>query len=131
MQGMDVLLYVRASCVNMTTPEAISGCRCRPPYLAGGDQEHRLVRSFLPPMQQPHSPILLGGAAKQVFKRTVEYSNGWEPTRSTPEFVRHGRAVIDELAVAAGRDSRSTTILCGRSRHGAALGRHADPSATY
>jgi len=44
-----------------------------------------LVRSFPRPVQQPHPPIFLGGAARQVFKRTVAYGNGWMPTRSTPE----------------------------------------------
>jgi probable F420-dependent oxidoreductase len=70
-----------------------------------------LVRSFPPPVQQPHPPILLGGVARQVFKRTIEYGNGWMPTRSTPELIRHGRAVLNELAEEAGRDPRSITIL--------------------
>lgn len=70
-----------------------------------------LVRSFPRPVQQPHPPILLGGTARQVFKRTVAYGNGWMPTRSTPELIRQGRAVLDELAVAAGRDPKSITIL--------------------
>jgi probable F420-dependent oxidoreductase len=69
------------------------------------------VRSFPRPVQQPHPPIFLGGTAKQVFKRTVAYGNGWMPTRSTPELIRHGRAVLDELALAAGRDPRSIAIL--------------------
>ena len=41
-----------------------------------------LVRSFPRPVQQPHPPIFLGGAARQVFKRIVAYGNGWEPTRA-------------------------------------------------
>jgi probable F420-dependent oxidoreductase len=70
-----------------------------------------LVRSFPRPVQQPHPPIFLGGVAQQVFKRTVEYGNGWMPTRSTPELIQQGRAVLNELAVAAGRDPRSIEIL--------------------
>jgi probable F420-dependent oxidoreductase len=69
------------------------------------------VRSFPRPAQQPHPPIFLGGTAPQVFKRTVEYGNGWMPTRSTPELLRQGRAVLDELAVHAGRDPQSIAIL--------------------
>ncbi len=70
-----------------------------------------LVRSFPQPVQQPHPPILLGGTAQQVFKRTVEYGNGWMPTRSTPELIRQGRAILNELAVEAGRDPKSIAIL--------------------
>ena len=70
-----------------------------------------LVRSFPRPVQQPHPPIFLGGAAQQVFKRIVAYGNGWMPTRSTPELIRQGRAVLNELAVEAGRDPASITVL--------------------
>jgi probable F420-dependent oxidoreductase len=69
------------------------------------------VRSFPRPVQHPHPPIFLGGTAQQVFKRTVEYGNGWMPTRSTPELIRQGRAILNELAVDAGRDPTSITIL--------------------
>jgi alkanesulfonate monooxygenase SsuD/methylene tetrahydromethanopterin reductase-like flavin-dependent oxidoreductase (luciferase family) len=69
------------------------------------------VRSFPRPVQQPHPPILLGGVAPQVFKRIVAYGNGRMPTRSTPELIRQGRAVLNELAVEAGRDPKSITVL--------------------
>jgi probable F420-dependent oxidoreductase len=69
------------------------------------------VRSFPRPVQQPHPPIFLGGTAPQVFQRTVAYGNGWMPTRSTPELILQGRAVLDELALNAGRDPRSIEIL--------------------
>jgi probable F420-dependent oxidoreductase len=70
-----------------------------------------LVRSFPQPVQQPHPPILLGGTAQQVFKRIIAYGNGWMPTRSTPELIRQGRAILNELAVEAGRDPKSIAIL--------------------
>jgi probable F420-dependent oxidoreductase len=70
-----------------------------------------LVRSFPRPVQQPHPPILLGGVAQQVFKRIVAYGNGWIPTRSTPELIQQGRAVLNELAGEAGRDPKSLTVL--------------------
>jgi alkanesulfonate monooxygenase SsuD/methylene tetrahydromethanopterin reductase-like flavin-dependent oxidoreductase (luciferase family) len=62
-------------------------------------------------VQQPHPPIFLGGVARQVFKRIVAYGNGWMPTRSTPELIRQGRAVLNELAVEAGREPTSITVL--------------------
>jgi len=70
-----------------------------------------LVRSFPRPVQQPHPPIFLGGAARQVFKRTVAYGNGWMPTRSTPELIKQGRAVLSELAHEAGRDPTSIEVM--------------------
>jgi probable F420-dependent oxidoreductase len=69
------------------------------------------VRSFPRPVQQPHPPIFLGGVAQQVFKRIIAYGNGWMPTRSTPALIRQGRAVLNELAVEAGRDPASITVL--------------------
>src|SRR5262249_53623593 len=60
------------------------------------------------PVQQPHPPIFLGGAARQEFTRTVAYGNGWMPTRSTPELIKQGRAVLNELALEAGRGPKST-----------------------
>jgi alkanesulfonate monooxygenase SsuD/methylene tetrahydromethanopterin reductase-like flavin-dependent oxidoreductase (luciferase family) len=46
-----------------------------------------------------------------VFKRTVAYGNGWMPTRSTPELIKQGRAVLNELALEAGRDPQSIEIM--------------------
>lgn len=70
-----------------------------------------LVRSFPRPVQQPHPPIFLGGTAQQVFKRIIAYGNGWMPTRSTPELIQQGRDVLNELAMEAGRDPKSLTVL--------------------
>ena len=69
------------------------------------------VRVFPKPVQKPHPPIFLGGAAKNVFKRVATYGDGWMPVRATPDSVRAGRASLDELADAAGRDPKSIQIL--------------------
>ena len=55
--------------------------------------------------------MFLGGAAANVFKRVVTYGDGWMPVRATPDSVRAGRAALDELADAAGRDPKSIQIL--------------------
>ena len=68
------------------------------------------VYCFPKPAQKPHPPILLGGSAKNVFKRIVEYGDGWIPGNVTPDQVRQGRATLDELATAKGRDPKSLTI---------------------
>ena len=62
------------------------------------------------PVQKPYPPILLGSKAPNVFKRVVEWGNGWMPGRVDPEQIRRGRAILDELASAAGRDPRSISI---------------------
>lgn len=69
------------------------------------------VYSFPRPVQRPHPPVLLGGMAKNVFKRVVDYGDGWMPNRVTPEQIKAGRATLDELAEAAGRDPNSIKIL--------------------
>jgi probable F420-dependent oxidoreductase len=68
------------------------------------------VRSFPKPAQQPHPPVLLGGAARNVFKRVVAWGDGWMPIRLTPEEVKRGRTTLDELATAAGRDPSTIDI---------------------
>ena len=69
------------------------------------------VRVFPKPIQKPHPPVFLGGAAQNVFKRVISYGDGWMPVRATPESVKAGRASLDELADAAGRDPNSIQIM--------------------
>ena len=69
-----------------------------------------LQRSFPKPAQKPHPPIYMGGKAQNVFKRIVEWGDGWMPTRATPDEIRIGRASMDELASHAGRDPSSLNL---------------------
>ena len=69
------------------------------------------VRVFPKPAQKPYPPVFLGGAAANVFKRVVNYGDGWMPVRATPDGVRAGRAALDELSDAVGRDPKSIQIL--------------------
>ena len=68
------------------------------------------VRCYPQPVQKPHPPVLLGGEAKNVFRRVVEWGDGWLPLRMTPEQVAGAKATMSELAEAAGRDPKSITI---------------------
>ena len=68
------------------------------------------VRCFPKPVQTPHPPVFLGGDATNVFKRVVAWGDGWMPVRSDVEKVHRGRATMDELAEAAGRDPSSIQI---------------------
>ena len=69
------------------------------------------VKSFPKPLQKPYPAILLGGTARNVFKRTVEWGDGWMPSGSNPEQIKQGRDTLNELAVRSGRDPRSIQVL--------------------
>ena len=69
-----------------------------------------LVRSNPKPVQKPHPPIFLGGSAKNVFKRVVEWGDGWMPALPSLKELEQGRAQINELAAQAGRDPSSIEI---------------------
>ena len=69
------------------------------------------VRCSPKPVQDPHPPVYLGGFAANVFKRVAEYGDGWMPVRVDEEQVSRGRATIDELAEAAGRDPKSIRLM--------------------
>ena len=68
------------------------------------------VYSFPRSVQRPHPPVYLGGMARNVFKRVVEWGDGWMPNRVTPDEVRAGRRKLNELAAEAGRDPVSIAI---------------------
>ena len=68
------------------------------------------VKSYPKPIQKPHPPILLGGAAKNVLQRVVAYGDGWMPTRMSPERIQENRNRLNELATAAGRDPATLPI---------------------
>jgi probable F420-dependent oxidoreductase len=68
------------------------------------------VRSYPKPAQQPHPPVILGGHAKSVLERVVEWGDGWLPNRATPEEVLASRKKLDTLARQARRDPAAITI---------------------
>lgn len=70
------------------------------------------VVSFPRPVQRPHPPVILGGWSKYVYKRVVEYGDGWLPVRARPEWVSAGRKELNRLAEAAGRDPASLEVTC-------------------
>ncbi len=70
------------------------------------------VYLFPRPVQRPHPPVHLGGDARNVLRRVVEYGDGWMPTMATAsvERIRDGRCEIDKLATEAGRDPAAIEI---------------------
>ena len=69
------------------------------------------VRSFPKPVQRPHPPIFMGGSSQHVFKRVVEWGDGWMPVLSPVEEIQRGRAILNELAQKVGRDPKSIQVL--------------------
>ena len=83
------------------------------------------------PAQKPHPPVFLGGYASNVFKRVVAWGEGWMPVRVTEEQVKAGRATLDELAEAAGRDPKSIQlIVCNINPDKDLVRRYEDAGAT-
>ena len=63
------------------------------------------------PARRPHPLILLGSIGSPlVFKRTVEWGDGWLPFSVDLEEVAAGRAELSRLAKAAGRDPASIDV---------------------
>jgi probable F420-dependent oxidoreductase len=69
------------------------------------------VRSFPKPLQKPHPPIFMGGASKNVFRRVVEWGDGWMPVRAKLDYIKEGRTTLNQLAERAGRDPKSIEVL--------------------
>lgn len=69
------------------------------------------VRSFPKPAKRPHPPVLLGGSSRYVFKRIVEWGDGWLPTATSPEELKRGRTTLNELAEKAGRDPKTIEVI--------------------
>ena len=69
------------------------------------------VWSFPKPVQKPHPPVFLGGSARNVFKRVVEWGDGWMPSWASADDIRRGRETLNDLAQEAGRDPASIQIL--------------------
>lgn len=51
-------------------------------------------------------PILVN-----VVRRVVTYGDGWMPWVFTPEQIRQGRAILNDLASKAGRDPKSIEVV--------------------
>jgi probable F420-dependent oxidoreductase len=70
------------------------------------------VISFPKPVQQPHPPIYIGAFSMgNVFHRVVSYGNAWMPWMFTPEQIRQGRAILNNLARDAGRDPQTIEVV--------------------
>ncbi len=78
---------------------------------------HGRVMLGVGPGALPGDAYMLGIDAANVFKRVVAWGDGWMPVRADVERVKQGRATMDELAEAAGRDPRSIQLSVYAAPH--------------
>ena len=90
---------------------------------------HRMENVSLEPrsVQQPHLPIWTGamwngGFARRPLERTARWADGFHPHGMTPKGYAEGKAAIEEMAAACGRDpalfewSCNMYLCMGRSK---------------
>lgn len=84
--------------------------------------------SWPKPVQEPHPPILMGGAGGPVtFRHVAEYCDGWMPPPLAPKELLDRRAVLDRELAAAGRSAASVVVkVFGVSPDRAILEAYAD-----
>ncbi len=64
------------------------------------------------PLQRPHPPVLLGGAAAPALRRAGRLAQGWiASSRSDPEEIGRGVALVREGARESGRDPSALRVL--------------------
>ena len=65
------------------------------------------------PVQQPHPPVLLGGAAPPALRRAGRLSQGWISSSGTDlSTIGSSIAIVREAATAAGRDADALRFVC-------------------
>lgn len=64
------------------------------------------------PVQEPHPPLLIGGASDRALRRVVQYGDGWYAPNAGPDDLSERLARLWELADAHGRD-RDTIDVTG------------------
>jgi alkanesulfonate monooxygenase SsuD/methylene tetrahydromethanopterin reductase-like flavin-dependent oxidoreductase (luciferase family) len=64
-------------------------------------------------VQQPHPPVLLGGAAPAALRRAGRVSQGWISSSGTDlSSIGSSIAIVRDAATAAGRDAAELRFVC-------------------
>jgi alkanesulfonate monooxygenase SsuD/methylene tetrahydromethanopterin reductase-like flavin-dependent oxidoreductase (luciferase family) len=70
------------------------------------------IMTWPKPAQQPHPPVILGGAFPWAARRAIRYGDGWYPNAASgdpEEYVPAFRKMAEE----AGRDPKSLSLRLG------------------
>jgi probable F420-dependent oxidoreductase len=68
------------------------------------------LKAFPKPYQQPHPPIIMGGAGEKAIECAAECCNGWAPWNMEWTKVKEAITELKKQAVANGRDPNSLEI---------------------
>jgi probable F420-dependent oxidoreductase len=63
------------------------------------------------PVQKPHPPLLIGGAANQSFERVVEIGDGWMPFGISVSEMKKGKEKIRQIAASKKRRLKDDFLL--------------------
>lgn len=69
------------------------------------------VKCFPKPANKPHPPVIMGGAGSQrVFKRVVEWGDGWMPLVESVDDIAAGVSALRQYSEQAGRDPNTIDV---------------------
>ena len=68
------------------------------------------MKAFPKPYQQPHPPIIMGGAGEKAIECAAECCDGWAPWNMEWTKVKEAIAELKKQAIANGRDPNSLEI---------------------
>jgi probable F420-dependent oxidoreductase len=70
------------------------------------------MKTWPKPAQQPHPPVIVGGAFPHSARRAIRYGDGWVPNASRPSYadVTEFLPQYRDMAAAAGRDLGSVPV---------------------
>ena len=70
------------------------------------------MRTWPKPVQQPHPPVIVGGAFPYAARRAIRYGNGWVPHASRPHYpdVTEFLPQFQQMAAAAGRSPETVPV---------------------
>jgi probable F420-dependent oxidoreductase len=74
------------------------------------------VRMLLPPVSDPHPPILIGGNGKRALRVSARLGGGWVPAYLRPDELATGIDFLRSEMEAAGRPGEPTVALLSRFR---------------
>jgi probable F420-dependent oxidoreductase len=70
------------------------------------------MRTWPKPVQQPHPPVIVGGAFPHSARRAIRYGDGWVPNASRPNYpdVTEFLPQFRQMATDAGRDPATIPV---------------------
>ncbi|MDH3692208.1 MAG: LLM class F420-dependent oxidoreductase [Gammaproteobacteria bacterium] len=69
-------------------------------------------KSYPLPVQKPHLPVIMGGAAGKIFERTAKLGNGWFAPMGTVDELKPALDKLRAACDAQGRDFSEIEITC-------------------